>query len=209
LLIDAVAGADAQAGKLWRYTAPYHGLTAMTEADGGFFFGRDNKTVEVIAGLASTSDRIPVLFGNSGVGKSSLAQAGVLSCLRRQDWPEHLTNGEAWPHDFHDSRSWCFLTMRPGEEPLKELVEPFLRAWQLDPTGTLWAQRQSEWVSALADGKLSLRDLLDATHRRFDELNQPRPALLLSLHRPGRGALRAREGASAYAFLCHHCGQHC
>ncbi len=174
-LLDAAAGRGTGAGKLWRYTAPYRGLTAMTEADGGFFFGRDNKIIEVIKALASAPDHIPILFGNSGVGKSSLAQAGVLSCLRRQNWPENLANGGAWPQVFHDSRGWCFLTMRPDEEPLRELVEPFLRTWQLDPTGTLWAQRQTEWVSALSDGKLTLRDLLDATHRRFDELNQPRP----------------------------------
>jgi formylglycine-generating enzyme required for sulfatase activity len=174
-LIDAAAGTGTGAGRLWRYTAPYRGLTAMTEADGGFFFGRDNKIIEVVTALASAPDRIPVLFGNSGVGKSSLAQAGVLACLRRQNWPENMTNADAWPRVFHNSRSWCFLTMRPGEEPLRELVEPFLRTWQLDSTGTLWAQRQAEWVSTLSDGKLTLRDLLDATHRRFDEFNQPRP----------------------------------
>src|SRR5262249_254832 len=69
-----------------------------------------------------------------------------------------------------------FLTMRPGEEPLRELVEPFLSTWQLDPTGTLWAQRQTEWTSALSDDKLTLRDLLHATDHRFDQLNQPRPS---------------------------------
>jgi formylglycine-generating enzyme required for sulfatase activity len=175
-LIDAAAGTGTRAGRLWRYTAPYRGLTAMTEADGGFFFGRGNKTSEVIKTLAEAPDRIPILFGNSGVGKSSLAQAGVLSCLRRQNWPENIANTGSWPQVFDDSRAWCFLTMRPGEEPLRELVEPFLRTWQLDPTGTLWAQRQAEWVSALSGGKLTLRDLLDATNRRFDELGQPRPS---------------------------------
>ena len=34
------------------------------------------------------ADRLPVLLGNSGVGKSSLAQAGVLAALKRQAWPE-------------------------------------------------------------------------------------------------------------------------
>jgi TIR domain len=34
-LIDTAAGVGTRAGKLWRYTAPFRGLTAMTEADGG------------------------------------------------------------------------------------------------------------------------------------------------------------------------------
>jgi hypothetical protein len=174
-LIDAATGTDGRAGMLWRYASPYRGLAAMKEADGGFFFGRARKTVEVIRALAATPNQIPILFGNSGVGKSSLAQAGVLSCLRRQNWPETITDGGPWPQAFQDSRGWCFLTMGPGEDPIRELVEPFLRTWQLDATGTLWAERHSEWVSALSDGKLGLRDLLDATNRRFDELNQPQP----------------------------------
>ena len=57
-LIDAAAGAGTRAGKLWRYTSPYRGLTAMTEADGGFFFGRGDKTIEVINLLAESPSPI-------------------------------------------------------------------------------------------------------------------------------------------------------
>src|SRR5215471_4557353 len=69
-LMDAASGAGARAGELWRHTAPYRGLAAMTEADSDYFFGRGRETVETIAALASASDRLPVLLGNSGVGKS-------------------------------------------------------------------------------------------------------------------------------------------
>ena len=87
-LMDAAAGGGAPPGELWRHTAPYRGLAAMTEADSDFFFGRGRETVEVIEALAATPDKLPVLLGNSGVGKSSLAQAGVLAALMRQAWPE-------------------------------------------------------------------------------------------------------------------------
>jgi len=60
----------------------------MTEADTDFFFGRGSETVEVIRALEAAPDKLPVLLGNSGVGKSSLAQAGVLAALMRQAWPE-------------------------------------------------------------------------------------------------------------------------
>src|SRR5580700_2210863 len=39
-VMDAAAGGGALPGELWRRTAPYRGLAAMTEADTDFFFGR-------------------------------------------------------------------------------------------------------------------------------------------------------------------------
>jgi TIR domain len=86
-LFHAADGTDARPGELWRYTAPYRGLAAMTESDSDFFFGRERETVEAINVLAGKPDKLPILLGNSGVGKSSLAQAGVLAALLRQDYP--------------------------------------------------------------------------------------------------------------------------
>src|SRR6266851_969335 len=59
-LIDAAAGAGTRPGELWRHTAPYRGLTAMTEADSDFFFGRTAETVEVIRALESAPDKLPI-----------------------------------------------------------------------------------------------------------------------------------------------------
>ncbi|HEY5066928.1 MAG TPA: TIR domain-containing protein, partial [Xanthobacteraceae bacterium] len=87
-VMDAAAGGGALPGELWRHTAPYRGLAAMTEADTEFFFGRGRETVEVIRALEATPEKLPILLGNSGVGKSSLAQAGVLAAFMRQAWPE-------------------------------------------------------------------------------------------------------------------------
>jgi hypothetical protein len=163
---------------LWRHTAPYRGLTAMTEADSDFFFGRTAETVEMIRALESVPPSLPVLIGNSGVGKSSLAQAGVLAALARQGWPEGAAHAGLWPQAFRHSRSWCVLRMRPGAEPVKALIEPFLRTWQFDPTDPLWARRR-QWTGDLLDGKLALRDLLDATEQRYHELGQPEPPAFL------------------------------
>ena len=87
-LFDAAAGSGTRSGELWRYTSPYRGLAAMEEKDSDYFFGRERETVDVLSALAAAPDRLPVLLGNSGVGKSSLAQAGVLAALKRQAWPE-------------------------------------------------------------------------------------------------------------------------
>ena len=121
-------------------------------------------------------DRLPVLIGNSGVGKSSLAQAGVLAALKREGWPEEDAGAaEDWPHMFAESRRWCFLTVRPGTEPVRALVEAFLDTWQLDRTSTEWPTRRAEWVEALLGRKLTLRDLLDQTGRRYVELQRSEP----------------------------------
>jgi formylglycine-generating enzyme required for sulfatase activity len=174
-LMDAAAGAGTRPGELWRHTAPYRGLAAMTEADADFFFGRDRETVEVIRALEITPDKLPVLLGNSGVGKSSLAQAGVLAALARQKWPERARNVGAWPSVFDDSRRWCVLKLKPGLEPIRALVEPFLRTWQFDPTDPRLETRQIEWIDSLVEGRNTLRGLLDATEGRLQELGQPKP----------------------------------
>ncbi len=92
-LLDAASGSSTRPGELWRYTFPYRGLAAMEEKDSDYFFGRERETIDVISALAAAPDRLPVLLGNSGVGKSSLAQAGVLAALKRQAWPEKRRSG--------------------------------------------------------------------------------------------------------------------
>ena len=162
-LVDAGAGGGTRPGELWRYTSPYRGLAAMTEADSDFFFGRQHETSEVLAALGDATGRLPVLLGNSGVGKSSLAQAGVLAALKRQALPDNSAPGRAWPQAFQDSRRWCFLTLKPGAEPLKALVEPFLDTWQFAATDPERVARQNGWIEILRDKKGTLHDLLDAT----------------------------------------------
>jgi formylglycine-generating enzyme required for sulfatase activity len=174
-VIEAASGEGGRPRELWRHTAPYRGLAAMTEADSDFFFGREQETIEVIRTLEAHPNKLPMLLGNSGVGKSSLAQAGVLASLARQGWPEQAAHPGPWPQAFRDSRRWCYLTMRPGAEPVKALVEPFLHAWQFEATDPVWAERRAEWIEALLGGRLALHDLLDATERRYAELGQLKP----------------------------------
>ena len=172
---DAVSGEDTSPGELWRYTSPYRGLEAMEEKDSDYFFGRTRETVELLSALAGSNGQFPVLIGNSGVGKSSLAQAGVLAALKRQAWPEEANAPKVWPVAFHNSRQWCFLSFRPGTDPLKALVEAFLDRWQFVATDPERATRQYGWVEALQSGKATLPDLIDATERRCKELEQPEP----------------------------------
>src|SRR5437763_4573268 len=61
---------------------PYKGLAAFdaTDLDALLFFGREQETEIVAANALAT--RLTVLYGPSGVGKSSLLRAGVVRSLR-------------------------------------------------------------------------------------------------------------------------------
>ncbi|MGO9327122.1 MAG: SUMF1/EgtB/PvdO family nonheme iron enzyme [Steroidobacteraceae bacterium] len=174
-LFDAAAGGGSSPGDLWRYTSPYRGLAAMEEKDSDYFIGRERETIDILSALATAPERLPLLIGNSGVGKSSLAQAGVLAALKRQAWPDEATEKTNWPSAFADSRRWCFLTLRPGGDPLRALVEAFLRIWQFDPTDPRRETRQIEWIENLREGRNTLAGLFDATEARLEELCQPKP----------------------------------
>lgn len=60
---------------------PYRGLRPYGEEDAEYYFGRDKERDVVIGNMMAT--RLTVLYGPSGVGKSSLLRAGVLRLLRQ------------------------------------------------------------------------------------------------------------------------------
>lgn len=59
---------------------PFKGLTNYTEGDAEFFFGRERERDAIIASVKAR--RLTLLYGESGVGKSSLLRAGVAAHLR-------------------------------------------------------------------------------------------------------------------------------
>ena len=59
---------------------PYVGLVPYREEDAAFFFGRDDERRIVTANLRAS--RLTLLYGPSGVGKTSLLRAGVVHDLR-------------------------------------------------------------------------------------------------------------------------------
>ncbi|MBL8460950.1 MAG: hypothetical protein JNL20_00340, partial [Thauera sp.] len=61
---------------------PYVGLQPFEEADRAFFFGRERDQRVIIANLLSSP--LTILYGSSGVGKSSVLMAGVVPQLHRE-----------------------------------------------------------------------------------------------------------------------------
>src|SRR5213595_2409738 len=63
--------------------SPYQGLIPYSEEDAPFFFGREKETRLISANLFASS--LTLLYGASGVGKSSVLRAGVAHQLRQRD----------------------------------------------------------------------------------------------------------------------------
>jgi len=120
--------------------------------------------------------------------------AGALAALKRQAWPERVGAPGTWPQVFQDSRSWCFLTLKPGTGPLKALVESFFDTWQLGATDPERVKTQNGWIELLEDGKVTMCDLLDATERRYKEMDRSKPpAFLLYIDQGEELYVRAEE----------------
>ena len=64
-------------------TNPYQGLQPFAEPDAPFFFGRDAERKILAANLMAA--KLTLVYGASGVGKSSVLRAGVVHQLRRQE----------------------------------------------------------------------------------------------------------------------------
>jgi hypothetical protein len=65
-------------------SSPYRGLTPYTEEDSAFFFGRERECSVIIDNLIAS--RLTLIYGATGVGKSSMLRAGV--CRRLAEQPE-------------------------------------------------------------------------------------------------------------------------
>jgi hypothetical protein len=63
---------------------PWPGLSAFTEIDRDFFFGRERETSELVELVRQAP--AGVLYGQSGLGKTSLVQAGLFPQLKQLDF---------------------------------------------------------------------------------------------------------------------------
>ena len=111
---------------------PYPGLRPFTKEEWPIFFGRESMCDDVIARLVR--GRLVVVHGDSGCGKSSLIQAGVLPRLEQQA----AQGGGRW-------RTWGAT---PGEEPLGNLA----RALARKPDGRIDDERAMNFRRVLNHG---------------------------------------------------------
>ena len=98
---------------------PYVGLIPYREEDFGFFFGRDDERQIVAANLRAS--RLTILYGPSGVGKTSLLQAGLVHDLREEVRANAKTRAEHVPIAICPFRDW-------REDPLPALMSAMQEA---------------------------------------------------------------------------------
>jgi hypothetical protein len=109
-------------------TTPYVGLMPFTEKDSDYFFGRTADQKVVATNLRAA--RMTIFYGASGVGKSSLLNAGVLPYLRRISTASIL----------------------PDEPP--EFILVVLREWANNPIDSLRLRIKEAVETAVKEGKI-------------------------------------------------------
>jgi len=140
--------------------APYRGLVPYSQTNSLFFFGREKEQQIIIQNLRAS--RLTVLYGDSGVGKSSLLRAGVSYHLR-QSAQDNLEN---------TGKPGCAVIVFP---PLKGELKNRL-SWE-DPIKGIEEQLESE-ITKLFNMKspIDIKDIFDKTIKSISK-NQVKPSL--------------------------------
>ena len=129
---------------------PYQGLQPFDESDHDVYFGRAGLNAQMTERL-ERGDRLVLLVGASGTGKSSAVRAGLLPHLRSSA----VTKG------------WFVATMLPGGNPFSELAEA-LTAIAIAPVDA--ASLASSDFSAVVDEILPDDEGLLVVVDQFEEL---------------------------------------
>ena len=116
-MIDTFAPQEAAERRL--PDTPFVGLVPYGEGDAAFFFGRDQEK-EIVTGNLRAA-RLTILYGSSGVGKTSLLHAGVVHDLHAQVRANLSGRPVRTPFAICAFSAW-------RSDPLPELVEAMRRA---------------------------------------------------------------------------------
>ena len=199
---------------------PWPGLASFTEAGQAFFHGRDAEAAE----LMRLVHRAPltVLFGQSGLGKSSLLQAGLFPLLRQQDFmpvairldlSEHaqplvsqvrqrireccLEQNAEFSSDERATSLWEYLHARDADiwGPRNRLLTPVLVIDQFEEIFTL-GQRSPQAAKRCADFLAELADLVEQrVPYALEQRIATEPTLVeaFTVHRPVKVVFGFRE----------------
>jgi hypothetical protein len=149
---------------------PYPGLRSFDPEEGEIFFGRERNVADVQKRLVD--QRIVIVIGGSGSGKSSLLRAGLLPYLNTT---RRIPGREG---------SWYKAEFRPRKDPLGELADALVDQWLLP----LFDLKMSTLVAAMGlPPNVSRNEARAQLHRDmrarfFDNANpKPRQAVLSAL----------------------------
>jgi hypothetical protein len=89
---------------------PFVGLRSMDESWANRFFGRKTEVRELVEKFKK--HRLIAIVADSGAGKSSLAQAGLIPAFRGGALADESRDGP-------DDKLWHIVVMRPGSDPIQ------------------------------------------------------------------------------------------
>lgn len=135
---------------------PFVGLSAFRPDQAHLFFGRQKETLDALARLNTRHEPIVrwlEINGNSGCGKSSLMNAGLLPLVEK-GWLWRRTGCERWT---------CIEPMVPGKDPVEMLAECLARTAKKEMDETV---KMGELVADLKGGDDALRFWLRQRNER-------------------------------------------
>jgi WD40 repeat protein/serine/threonine protein kinase len=109
---------------------PYKGLRAFQETDVSDFFGRDSLIERLLQQLTNQKTQFLAIVGPSGSGKSSVAKAGLIPCLRQGA----ITQSERW----------FVAEMLPSKNPMHDLATALLGVAVTSPDNLLEQLKEDE-----------------------------------------------------------------
>ena len=194
----------------WEVDCPYRGLMPYTENDSHYFFGRDQDSRLIVDNLRAYP--LSVLFGPSGVGKSSVLRAGVSRVVREHTARKHERFGfieaaAAYFSDWRDDPRVSLPRVLAAEIQRATGQDPGFRRDLLDPPAVI------ESCSELGLDLLIVLDQFeefflyheadaDAFGRVLQQLLAPgsRVSILLSIREDSLARLDELEGALPGVF---------
>lgn len=109
---------------------PYKGLFAYEEEDKSIFCGRNELVNKLFARVNQDNQKLTIVTGASGSGKSSLVKAGLIPRLKDSNTSPTASEQSDKPNQ---AKQWTILTvMRPGESPLTALARTILPIYDKD-----------------------------------------------------------------------------
>ncbi len=135
--------------------SPFRGLRGFSasDTDAALFFGRARDQKLIVANLLAA--RLTILYGRSGIGKSSLLCAGVVNRLRRseQDADADLRVAVVYVSEWHGDPAAAILDgLREEARRLTgEEIAPTDRGLPLDRALEWWAQRLDAMLLLILD----------------------------------------------------------
>jgi hypothetical protein len=191
---------------------PWPGLLAFRETDEGYFQGRQHETEALIRLVMR--ERLTVLFGASGLGKSSLLQAGLMPRARREnilpvyvrlDFSSGRPDLVAQVNELITKEASVHQIEAPPARPGETLWEYFHREghhwWNSRnrPVVPLLIFDQFEEIFTIGRLDTARIDVTQAFVDQLSDLSEGRPPTMLKAWIDAHP-----EDASAFSFSHHH-----